>query len=87
MMAFATILECRVLRELTLNSQPELGWDAPLVGRNHKDLFFTLPALVKIAAIVPREHFRGAFDFYALGLEIFVDVHICLDIDGISQQF
>ena len=57
------------------------------MGSDYKDLFFTFPALVEIAAIVPREHFRGAFDFYALGLEIFVDVHICLDIDGISQQF
>jgi len=43
--------------------------------------------LVEIAAIVPCEHFRGAFDFHALGLEVFVDVHICLDIDGVSQQF
>lgn len=57
------------------------------MGSDYKDLFFTLPALVEIAAIVPREHFRGAFDFYALGFEVFVDVHIGLDIDRISQQF
>ena len=57
------------------------------MGSDYKDLFFTLPALVEIAAIVPREHFRGAFDFYALGFEVFVDVHIGLDIDRVSQQF
>ena len=54
---------------------------------NHKDLLLALAPLIEIAAIVPCEHFRGTFDFYALGLEIFVDVHISLDINGISQQF
>ena len=43
--------------------------------------------MIEITAIVPCEHFRGTFDFYALGLEVFVDVHISLDINGVSQQF
>ena len=57
------------------------------MGSNYKDLFFTFPALVEIAAIVPREHFQCVFDFYALCFAEFVDIHIVLDIDRVSQQF
>ena len=57
------------------------------MGSNYKDLFFTFPALVEIAAIVPREHFQWVFDFYSLGFEVSVDIHIVLDIDRVSQQF
>ena len=37
---------------------------------NHKNWLLTLAPLIEIAAIVPCEHFRGTFDFYALGREI-----------------
>ena len=56
------------------------------MGRNHKDRLLTLAPLIEITAIVPCEHFRGTFDFYALGFEVFVDVHIGLDVNGVSQQ-
>ena len=84
---FAAILEWGVLWQLALDGQPKAEGDAPLMGSNYKDLFFTFPALVEIAAIVPREHFRWVFDFYSLGFEVFVDIHIILDIDRVSQQF
>ena len=57
------------------------------MGSNHKDRLLALAPLIEITAIVPCEHFRGTFDFYALGLVIFIDVHIGLDINRISQKF
>lgn len=57
------------------------------MGSNHKDWLLALAPLIEITAIVPCEHFRGTFDFYALGFEVFVDVHISLDVNGVSQQF
>src|SRR5699024_6504985 len=58
-----------------------------MVRGNHENWLLAVAPLIEITAIVPCEHFRGTFDFYALGLEVFVDVHISLDINGVSQQF
>ena len=57
------------------------------MGSNHEDRLLALAPMIEITAIVPCEHFRGTFDFYALGFEVFVNVPISLDVDGVPQQF
>ena len=84
--AFAAILERGILGQLVLDGQPEGRGDAALVGRNHQNVFLPLAALVQVTAKFTCEQFRRAFDFRALGLEIFVNIHIGLDVNRISQK-
>ena len=49
--------------------EPDFGTKWPEVRGNHKYLLLALAPLIKITAIVPCKHFRGTFDFYALGLD------------------
>lgn len=54
------------------------------MGRYDEDRLLTLPALVQIAPIITCEQFRRAFDLHALGLEVFVNIHIGLDVYRVS---
>ena len=54
------------------------------MGRYDEDRLLTLPALIEIAPIITREQFRRALDFHALGLEVFVNIHIGLDVNRVA---
>ena len=50
------------------------------MGSNHEDRLLALASLIEVTAIVP-VNISGGLQFLRLGLEVFVDVHIGLDVD------